>query len=578
MRNIIKKNSVKEIAVIVIMLIVIFSGYALFYNSAFSGYDAKGAHIWLSAGTVVFVNNWLKEGALNLKFINYSYPDSIEFNNLAERKAYVSYPPGALLPPYILAKLLHKTEIQVHFIKQFLKIKFLLDTVLVCLVAYSILRWTMRLRQRKTAALASAVLALSWMCLPVNLYYLRNIYYTDQSIISIVLLFILLELYDSYFTEETQKAFLRYVYLVLKGAVSLYGVLTDWYFLFVLLVSWVVKIVPLFKTKNAARNITVSSLVYALPVLSGLTLFVLQISTIPNFKEVIMDKLKYRIFPVSHDYWAGGNLIDAVLKWLSGNYSFGFVLLVCVIVFSFYVVVKNRGNAPFFGKYKALFGMTAVVYIPPVLHALVLRQHSAVHEFFVLKFALPVILGPVVLGCLIFALLGLELKTMSGANFVIHVERGNDVRKLGVPVLYFCVMISVLIMSTLGADTSYFWEHTELLSPVSYDRENLIRDNYSFNDVYFSFTESIDFDPLKANPRFLARSNKLIYKIGSVSDINQKFPNLNPNARILLMVNKNDSDKPAWILENERNAIQDAGLLFSDGQYDVYEIPREPDK
>jgi hypothetical protein len=101
-----KKNNIQEIAMVLIMTVFVCAGYKCFYNNAFSGREARGAHIWLSASTVKFVNNWLKEGPIKLKFIMYEYPDSIEFNSLAERSAYISYPPGAIIPPYILAKLL----------------------------------------------------------------------------------------------------------------------------------------------------------------------------------------------------------------------------------------------------------------------------------------------------------------------------------------------------------------------------------------------------------------------------------------------------------------------------------------
>jgi GTPase SAR1 family protein len=105
---------------------------------------------------------------------------------------------------------------------------------------------------------------------------------------------------------------------------------------------------------------------------------------------------------------------------------------------------------------------------------------------------------------------------------------------------------------------------------VSYERENLIRSNYSFSDVYFSFTESIAANP----PYYLAVSKKLIYKIDSIPEIFEKFPNLKPDARILLMVNKGDFDKSRQTIENEQNAIKTARILFSSEHYDVYEIDR----
>ena len=107
--------------------------------------------------------------------------------------------------------------------------------------------------------------------------------------------------------------------------------------------------------------------------------------------------------------------------------------------------------------------------------------------------------------------------------------------------------------------------------PVSYERENLIRSNYSYSDVYFSFTESIEANP----PQYLAVSKKLVYKIDFIPEIFKKFPNLRPEARILLMMNKNDFDKSKQIIENEQNAFKIAQILFSSKNYDVYELDRD---
>jgi hypothetical protein len=556
-----RKNSVKELAVVAIMLVLVCFGYTIFYNNAFTGHEAQGAHIWLSASTVKFVNNWLKEGPLNLRFIMYEFPDSIEFNSIAERGAYISYPPGAIIPPYILAKLLHKSEIQIGFIKQFLKIKFLFDTLMVSLIVYSIFRRILQLKERVMAALVSIVLAISWMCLPINLYYLRNIYFSDQCIISVVLFFVLLEIYDDYFSKKSTKALLRYIYFVLKFLISLYGVLTDYYFLFVLFISWLVKIVPILKATKRIKNAVLASFVYVLPVLSGISLFVLQITTVPDWGNIITNKMKYRMF--SSEDWHGGNKIVGIVKSFIANYSLDTLLIAALIILFVYTFVKQRKYETFFSKYKALFSVMLIIYVPPVLQILVFQQHSAIHEFSMLKFALPVTLGSLILSVLI-----LELKMMSSnAVFVINIENGDDLRKLTIPVLPSCVIIISVLMCGLISMNGYYFS-SRMGEPVSFERENLIRANYNFNDVYFSFTESIDANP----PQYLAVSKKLIYKIDDASEIYQNFPNLKTGARILLIINTQDTKKPPRILENERNAIQGADILFSSEHYTVYGI------
>jgi hypothetical protein len=549
-----KENNNKECVAVLVMLLLVFFGYSMFYNKAFSGYEAQGTHIWLSASTVKFVNNWLEEGPLKLNFIMYEYPDSFEFNGTDERKAYISYPPGAIIPPYILAKVLHKSEIQVGFIKQFLKMKFLLDTLLVSLIIYSVFRVTLCLPRSNTAIITSIVFSLLWMCLPINLYYLRNIYFSDQCIITVVFLFILLEIYDEYFSK---KHLLKHFYIGLKFIVSLYGVLTDWYFLFVLFVSWLVKVALLIKSKDKLIKIVLASLVYILPVFFGIGLFYIQIIHIPDYNDIILYKMTSRM---SGKVDGIENNIGGIINNFTANYPMGW-LLVSLLVISLFVVIKKYKSFP--KKYRSLTVIMTIIYVPPVLQVLVFQNHSAIHEFSMLKFALPMIFSIVILTVCI-----LELIRLPDANIVIQIE--NDLRNIKVRLLYLIIIVfSVLYSGMLNMNIYYFQSRINV--PVSYERENLVRSNHSFSDVYFSFTESIAANP----PQYLAVSKKLIYKIDSVPEIFEKFTNLNPDARILLMVNKEDFDKSQQTIENEQDALKIAKILFSSKNYDVYEIDRD---
>lgn len=59
-----------------------------------------------TAWCLLWVNNWLKEGPMKLRFSSYNYPDTIETPTLDKRRFYASYPPGAVLPVYLLFKFL----------------------------------------------------------------------------------------------------------------------------------------------------------------------------------------------------------------------------------------------------------------------------------------------------------------------------------------------------------------------------------------------------------------------------------------------------------------------------------------
>jgi len=546
-----KGNRIKEAGGCLAMLILVCFGYAQFYNKAFSGYEAQGANIWLSASTVKFVNNWLKEGPLNLKFIMYELPDSVEFKNLAEREAYISYPPGSIVPPYILARLLNKSEIQVGFIKQFLTMKFLLDTLLVCLIAYSIFRIVFRLPRSNMAIFTSIISALSWMCLPINLYFLRNVYFSDQGVITVVLIYIMLEIWGERFTKTPS---VKFIYLGFKFLVSLCGVLTDYYFLFLLFVSWLVRIVPLVKSKENLKKIFLASLIYVMPVLLGLGLFYLQISQVSNYENRILDIMVFRI---SGDLAGEKNKIYIIILEMLHRYHVGWLLTGFMAVSAF---VKKKFLQR---KYRPLLDIMAIIYIPPFLQVFVLQNHSAIHVFSMLKFALPVMLGFIISPFLVFA-----LKTAPDAGVVVRPENDDDFLISKSRSIYLIIILASVGFCGISNMTKYCQKM--IGAPKTYERENLIRSNYGYFDVYFSFTESIEASP----PEHLAISKKLIHKIDSIPAIFEKFPDLSPEARVLLVVNKNDEAKPARVIENEQKTLKAAHLLFSSENYEVYRIDR----
>ena len=65
----------------------------------------------ITAATLIYANNWLKEGPLALYFGQYMYPKSVEMPTLADRKYHPSYPPMITFGLYALFKTLEVTGI-----------------------------------------------------------------------------------------------------------------------------------------------------------------------------------------------------------------------------------------------------------------------------------------------------------------------------------------------------------------------------------------------------------------------------------------------------------------------------------
>ncbi|GHU13934.1 hypothetical protein FACS1894161_4310 [Spirochaetia bacterium] len=179
-----------------------------------------------------------------------------------------------------------------------------------------------------------------------------------------------------------------------------------------------------------------------------------------------------------------------------------------------------------------------------------------------------------------FLLMVMGLKKILSSNIVVNVENNGTFQAIKIPVFFLSVVIlSLGLIGRMNMNHAYFNDRIEMslshdfkrCEPVSYESESLIRDNYSFNDVYFSFTEFIDANP----PEYLAISKKLIYKIDTASQVYQKFPNLDPNARVLFVLNKDDSIKSDFVLEQEKYMIENSKLLFSSHNFAVYAYNKE---
>ena len=61
---------------------------------------------WNTAHSQLVVDNWLENGFWNERGISFSHPPSSEFPSLISRDPYISFPCGAQVPPFVLAKAL----------------------------------------------------------------------------------------------------------------------------------------------------------------------------------------------------------------------------------------------------------------------------------------------------------------------------------------------------------------------------------------------------------------------------------------------------------------------------------------
>jgi len=97
--------------------------------------------------------------------------------------------------------------------------------------------------------------------------------------------------------------------------------------------------------------------------------------------------------------------------------------------------------------------------------------------------------------------------------------------------------------------------------------EPIIEDLNQYDNVFFSFTDSIPQNP----PLSIAQTKKMVYKINKKEDIKTKFPNLDSNANLLLLVNKN-AEKSTQISREEQSVTENAELVTETDRFAVYRL------
>ncbi|MDR2512890.1 MAG: GtrA family protein [Puniceicoccales bacterium] len=509
---------------------------------------------WPTSSIIKFVNSWLDEGVLNSRFGLYEIPASIEYANFAEREAYMSYPPGSTILAWLYAKVTGIAEMTFDDSRQYSLSLLLGEFLLAGAIFYFILLHFFKVRRQHWLVATSTALASCWMFLPSCIFQLRNACFADCVVTLFVFAFILLEITRDYFSER--YPLLKYPWLFLLFFVGLCGAFVDYYIFFVLFVAWLTRVVPLlregFSRENFGNFLRVSA-PYVGAVVVSLALFVLWVILVPGggFQSVL-ERMKLRIAPKQH-----GKVMLFYVGWqfLLCHTVLGFI----VLVFPFFPICfclwkKWRSGLRLDENIGAFLRFIPLIYVAPILQVIALQEHSGTHEVSVLKFAFPIVLS-------------ILLTNVFLSDFLVKKFRCFETWGR-IPVMCVGTIVGsfscVLLINGLSVWNGYYERRDVQLS--NYELAGLIKQHYRFEDVYFSHTYSIPFNP----PMQLALSKKLVYKVKNLGEIKQHFPALKKEARVLLVVEKDDSKKSPEVLQAENISLKEASECFSSENYVVY--------
>lgn len=573
--------NLKSLAIVLAMVLLTFLFVFQFvYKPNYE--NLGGEHSWLSGSTLKFVNDWLEEGATKHRFTCYESFDSIEFNELSERTPYVSYPTGSTFTVYAAAKLTGQTYIDVSFLKHFQMVCYALETLLFATFCYLFLDGTKKLKEIPKTVF-SALLAMTWMLLPVNVYYLANVYFADQCVILWVMMFLLLE-YISHM-DLSPKALL--VVNILKVPVIFIGVLTDYYFWILVFIAFCMHFIRNMLLKKKFLLNVKEALWYVCPVLVAVGTFIWQLTYTENWLEELLGKFFFRTGGLEE-----GNVFVRILINFYGAFADANKIRLVFLMLFMGAFVALMGVKIFKGKlFKEIFTnrtyyIVALGVAAPALQILVLKNHSAIHEFSMLKVGWIIVMSiPVV------ALIAAELKvgkkgiTLSTCTKDLVAKDASDCidddvecadsrevvglagKKVERNVLAMVVSF-VAMLAITGVPTSADYYIDYRYAEVDYPLERVLYETMDYEHVCFSFTREIAINP----PQHLAVSGKQVHLIESIGELDTLFPDLSEDAVKVLVIDDTNPDKSQEIISLEKSLLENNSCIYESGGYYLVEL------
>ncbi|HNR30380.1 MAG TPA: hypothetical protein PKI11_05785 [Candidatus Hydrogenedentes bacterium] len=240
---------------------------------------------WMTGGSTLMAKHWHHEGACAMRFAMVWEPDSIEQPYLGERTPYVSYPPGAILPLHLLA--LCRGREPTPSLAMALNLALHLVTALVLAATVALLLRRAAFSRWNAFVLALVPLSL-YLYLPIAYHEHLMSYFADAAVLPLYALFIFLEM----LRDRVERPWMRRSLAMIQGFVGALGLLTDWLFAFLAACVWLARL----GRGRLGRGIfepARNSLVYALPFVAVLALFIVQVIAIGG-KDMIIERFLLR--------------------------------------------------------------------------------------------------------------------------------------------------------------------------------------------------------------------------------------------------------------------------------------------
>ena len=510
-------NKQKYIIYILLLVLITSAIFAItvIERKPYFGYLALGnqQNQTCTGHTITFLKNWYKEGAINLKFTMLINPGSIEFPDLSSRIIYTHYPPGVMIPVYMISKIAN-IEPGADLVMGYNLANHFLIALFLALTCFVFLR-KIKLNFSYSFLLAISPILIELLT-PGPLYWHQNVFWTDEVIMLPFILLVFLEVLK----DEKYNKKIKISIEVIQGILVFYGVLTDWLFVFVAIILYIKRIANKELGKNI-KDIIKKTVYFFIPFISAILLYVVQVSYYKMWPEIserflYLSGIKKNVVGFFNTFW---------LTWIKEAYGLiGLILLGITIIILFVLIIliiyrysRHKKNNIAIIEYTNL---SSLLIIPCLIQIYLFKNHSFIHNFSALKFSLALSLLPLAI------LPGMILVLMNNSN-ISFLKKNKKIVKI-----FSAIMVIIL----LSFSVFYIIQNYKILNfpPQKEYKEygEFISDNSLYEDVFFSTSYEIpDYPSLK-----MSYSSKRVYLIDSIEDIYFKVKDINNKPNIALFI------------------------------------------
>ena len=401
------------------------------------------------------------------------------------------------------------------------------------------------------------------LLLPGNLYWLQNIYFTDQAVILPFALIVFLEIIQDFIKPNN---FIKILY----GLVMFFGVLIDWLFIFIVFVLFFKRLIT-GKLGKGFKDFCINTIKFGLPGIVSIILFVIQIASLDGFSK-LLSRFELRtgmtenVLLTGKTFWGEFWMQHMSLNYGGTSTALLWISLICILFLLIYKLINKLRKKETNRRITTFTTLMCLYLIPCFIQVYTFRDHSMIHDFSTLKFSLSLAVIPFVL----LPLTLMELCKLDLCNdFVITFENVFFSLKSKKMPLQISLIVLLLLVSSSFYTYRLFRNYRQLF-PITYDysKEYFINQHTDHNDIVFSQDWSIPVNP----PQNIVLSDKRVYQVSTISEIQQYVKDIKENYTINICATESSLSLLSPDFQLLTNNSYD---VIKEGKYYIYKISKD---